>query len=218
MSLGFPSTGAPDANGDVCTEIVGLNAALDYAYNNGVVVVAASGNDGGSTVLCPAAYPTVISVGATRFDGQVVFYSNHGTGLDIAAPGGDPTVDQSGDGYVDGVVQETFCYDASILLLLNLYGSFCNVFNAGTSMASPHVAGTAALLLGEDPSLTPDHVRSYMESTARDGGPAGWDDGFGWGLLDAAGAVAALLGVPKPPPPVIVGLDAPTGLTATAVS
>jgi len=60
MSLGFTGTGAPDGNGDVCTEVVGLNAALDYAYQHGVVVVAAAGNDGTGTVTCPAAYPTVI--------------------------------------------------------------------------------------------------------------------------------------------------------------
>ena len=218
MSLGWPDTGGPDANGNVCTEIVGLNAALDYAYAHGVTVVAASGNDGGGTVLCPAAYPTVIAVGATRFDGQVTSYSDQGSALDIAAPGGDPYVDQNGDGYPDGVLQQTLCYDPTIMLLLNWYGSFCNVYNAGTSMATPHVAGTAALLLGENPNLTPDQVRGYLQSTARDRGAPGWDSANGWGALDAAGAVAALLGVPKPPPPVVQGLDAPTNLTATAVS
>ena len=217
MSVGFPGTGAPDANGVVCAEITGLNAALDYAYNNGVVLDAAAGNDGG-VVSCPAAHPKVISVGATRFDAQVTFYSNNGSELDIAAPGGDPYVDQSGDGYGDGVLQETFCYGASILLLLNGYGSFCDVYESGTSMASPHVAGTAALLLGENPSLTPDQIRSYLQSSARDGGPPGWDANYGWGVLDAAGALAALLGVPKPEPQPFPGLDAPSNLTATPIS
>src|SRR3990172_3885432 len=68
-------------------------------------------------------------------------------------------------------------------------------------MASPHVAGTAALLLGENPSLTADQIRSYLQSSARDGGPPGWDANYGWGVLDAAGALAALLGVPQPEPP-----------------
>ncbi len=217
MSLGFPGTGGPDANGVACTEIAGLNTALDYAHDNGVVLVAAAGNDGG-IVSCPAAHPQVISVGATRFDGQVTFYSNNGSALDISAPGGDPYVDQNGDGYGDGVLQESFCYDASILLQFNLYGSFCNVFQSGTSMASPHVAGTAALLLGENPALTPDEVRSYLETTARDYGTAGWDGSYGWGALDAAGALSSLLGVPKPTPTPFPGLDAPTNLTATAVS
>jgi len=218
MSLGWPGSGSPDANGDVCTEIVGMNAALDYADAHGVTVVAAAGNDGGGTVLCPAAHPTVIAVGATRFDAGVTFYSNHGAALDITAPGGDPTIDQSGDGYVDGVLQQSFCYDAIILLLINAYGTFCNVYNSGTSMASPHVAGTAALLLGEDASLSPDQVRSLMQSTARDKGAAGWDQDYGWGVLDAAGALASLKGVPKPPAINPPGLNAPTNLTAVAVS
>jgi len=198
MSLGFTGTGAPDGNGDVCTEVLGLNAALDYAYQHGVVVVAAAGNDGSSQVTCPAAYPTVIAVGAGRFDGQAVSYSNGGPALDLIAPGGDPNVDQNGDGFSDGVVQETYCYDWLTLLFLGWYGDFCDIFMSGTSMATPHVAGTAALLLGEDPSLTPDQVRSYLETTARDRGPAGWDESYGWGALDARAALEALAGGPAP--------------------
>ncbi|TMB96932.1 MAG: hypothetical protein E6J42_08565, partial [Chloroflexi bacterium] len=218
MSLGWPGSGAPDANGIVCSDIVGLNEALDYAYQHGVVVVAAAGNESATTVVCPAAYPSVIAVAATRFDTQAAFYSNSGSAVDIAAPGGDPYVDQNGDGYGDGILQETFCFDPDSLLSFNLYGSFCGVFNVGTSMASPHVAGTAALLLGENGSLTPDEVRTYIESTARDAGASGRDSIYGAGLLDAAGAVASLLGVPKPVPTPFPGLDAPTGLTAAALS
>ena len=214
MSIGFPGSGGGDVP---CSEIAGLNAALDFAHAQGVVLVAAAGNDGG-IVSCPAANPNVIAVGAAGYDGLATWYSNNGTALDISAPGGDPLVDLSGDGYVDGVLQETFCYDASVLLLLNLYGSFCDVYNAGTSMASPHVAGTAALLLGENPALTPDAVRGYLEGTARERGPAGWDPNYGWGALDSAGALASMLGVPKPVPTPVPGLDAPTNLTAITVS
>jgi subtilisin family serine protease len=215
MSIGFPGTGSPDAQGNVCTEIVGLDAALDYAHSQGVVLVAAAGNDGGNTALCPAAHPKVIAVGASRFDGQTSFYSNSGTALDIVAPGGDPYEDQNSDGYADEVLQETFCYDWQTLLYLGSYDEFCDVFYSGTSMATPHVAGTAALLLGEDPSLTPDQVRSHLTSTARDRGAAGWDPIYGWGLLDAGAAVASALGLPPPSPP---DPPAPTNLTATPVS
>ena len=214
MSIGFPGSGGGPVP---CSEIGGLNAALDYAHAQGVVLVAAAGNDGG-IVSCPAAHPAVIAVGAASFDGQATWYSNNGAALDISAPGGDPLVDLSGDGNVNGVLQETFCYDSSVLLILDLYGNFCNVFNAGTSMASPHVAGTAALLLGENSALTPDEVRGYLEGTARERGAPGWDPNYGWGALDSAGALASMVGVPKPLPTPVPGLDAPTNLTATAVS
>jgi len=203
MSLGFPGTGSPDASGTPCTEIVGLNTALENARSNNVVVVAASGNDGGSMVSCPAAYPTVIAVGATCFDGQVANYSNGGDSLDVTAPGGDLGVDQN----VDGVLQETFCYDAFTLWIyynlygINLYGEPCDVFYSGTSMAAPHVTGTAALLLSEVPSLMPDDVRTYMESSARDGGPSGWDLSYGWGVLDASAALQMAQGGTAPTPP-----------------
>ena len=205
MSLEFQNTGSPDGSGNYCTEITGLPAALDYAYAHNVTVVAAAGNEGG-TVTCPGAYPTVIAVGASRFDGQTPSYSNFGPTLDIVAPGGDPSVDQNGDGFTDGVPQETYCDDYFTLLLLQDYGGasssgFCDIFESGTSMATPHVAGAAALLLGENASLTPDQVRNYLQSTARDRGPAGWDDHYGWGALDAYAAVASLLGITPTPTP-----------------
>ena len=215
LSLGFS-----DPNGN-CSSVIGLAEALEYAHSSGVVVVAAAGNEGASTVSCPAAYPTVIAVGATRFDSQLPYYSNTGAALDIVAPGGDPTVDQNLDGYTDGVLQQTFCSPSIILRLTGNYGQFCEVFNAGTSMASPHVAGVAALLLGESPSLSPEAVRGYLETTARDAGAPGWDAQFGWGQADAAAALGALTGTPvDPPPPAPLPEPpaAPSDLTATATS
>lgn len=198
MSLGFSGTGTPNANGEVCTEIVGLAAALDYADARGVTVIAATGNDGASTVSCPAAYPTVLAVGATRFDGAVTFYSNSGSAIDVTAPGGDPNVDQNGDGFQDGVLQQSFCLDAFYLLVTGNYTQFCDIYYSGTSMATPHVSGTAALLLGESPSLTPAQVRYYLETTARDRGPSGWDPSYGHGSVDAVAAVALLKGTTPP--------------------
>jgi serine protease len=200
MSLGFPNSGLPDPEGNVCTEIVGLNAALEFAYASGVVLVGASGNSGG-VVSCPAAHPAVIAVGATRFDAQVTSYSNRGPGLHLVAPGGDPNVDQNRDGFSDGVVQETYCWPGSFIILLGgNFNSFCNVFMSGTSMATPHVAGTVALLLGEDGSLTPGEVADILALTARDLGPAGWDELYGWGLLDARAAIEALAALTTPTP------------------
>src|SRR6266498_3099620 len=207
MSLGFEGTGSADGSGQVCTEIPGLNAALQYSYDHGVVVVAAAGNDGGNIVNCPAAYPTVIAVGATRYDGQRTYYSTGGSALDIVAPGGDPNLDQNGDGYGDGILQVTYCYDPETMALYwellgwNLYTEFCSVFYAGTSMATPHVTGTVALILSEKPNATPDQVRTYLQSTARDYGTPGWDASYGYGLLNAGAALAAALGGGTPPPP-----------------
>src|SRR5262245_17011676 len=207
MSLGFQDTGSPNGSGEVCTEITGLTAALQYAYDHGVVVVAAAGNDGGNIVNCPAAYPTVIAVGATRYDGQRTFYSNGGSALDIVAPGGDPNVDQNGDGYGDGILQVTYCNDPDTMALYwevlgwNLYTEFCSVFYAGTSMATPHVTGAVASILSEEPNATPDQVRTYLQSTARDYGTPGWDASYGYGLLDASAAVLMAQGGTPPPPP-----------------
>jgi serine protease len=169
-------------------------------------VVAASGNEGAEVVNCPAAYPTVIAVGATRYDGTRAYYSNGGAALDIVAPGGDLLVDQNGDGQPDGISQVSFCNDPGVMFDAlaagtNLYGEFCTVMHQGTAMAAPHVSATVALMLGENPSLTPDLIRSYLQSTARDYGVGGWDASYGWGLLSAGAAVAAAIAPPPPPPP-----------------
>ena len=86
-----------------------LESAVAYAYNKGVTIVCAAGNNGQSALLYPAAYDAYcISVGAIRYDETRTDYSNYGTGLDLVAPGGDVGVDQNGDGYPDGVLQQTF--------------------------------------------------------------------------------------------------------------
>jgi hypothetical protein len=123
----------------------------------------------------------VISVGATRFDGQVTYYSNYGPNLCVVAPGGDPNVDQNGDGFPDAILQQTFTPDHP--------AQFGFYFKAGTSQAAPHVSGVAALVLALHPEFTPDKVTEAIEKTATDLGPPGRDDHYGYGLVNAAAAV-----------------------------
>src|SRR3989338_2145495 len=170
-----------------------LEDAVAYAYNKGVTIVAASGNDSSSAVSYPAAYDDyVIAVGATRYDETRAGYSNYGASLDIVAPGGDTSVDQNSDGYVDGVLQNTFNPNTKNT------GSFGYWFFQGTSMAAPHVAGVAALVIGNGNASAPTDVRLALEQTADDLGTAGRDNTYGWGLVNAAAALAWSSG-PLPP-------------------
>lgn len=161
-----------------------LEDALAYAHGKGVTIVASAGNDGQNAVSYPAAYDAyVIAVSATRFDEQLAGYSNYGSSIDLAAPGGDTSVDQNGDGYVDGVLQNTFNPDTK---RTNDFGYY---FFQGTSMAAPHVAGVAALVVSQGVT-DPNQVRDILQSSAEDRGPAGADIYYGHGIVDAAAALA----------------------------
>jgi serine protease len=185
MSLGGTSTS------------VTLENALAYAYGKGVTIICAAGNEyqRGNKPSYPAAYDSYcIAVAATRYDEERAYYSNTGSYIDIAAPGGDITVDQNNDGYGDGVLQQTFG---------NNPGDFGYWFYQGTSMASPHVAGVAALLIAC--GITgPANVRAVLESTAEDKGPAGWDSSYGWGIVDAFAALKWSVGPVDNPPAISI--------------
>lgn len=158
--------------------------AMAHAYNAGVTIVAAAGNDSETAVAYPAAYDNyVIAVGATRYDEAISYYSNTGSSLDLTAPGGDLTVDQNNDGYGDGVLQQTFSGGPS---------NFGYWFYQGTSMSTPHVVGVAALILAQKPGFTPDQVRDTLQTTAEDHGASGWDSQYGWGIVDAYAALSSL--------------------------
>jgi serine protease len=169
------SLGSPDPS-------TTIEQAVAYAYGKGVTVVCAAGNDyeDGSPPSYPAAYDDYcIAVGAVRFDNARAYYSNTGSYLDIVAPGGDLSVDQNGDGYPDGIVQQTFTIDPR---------AFNYFFFQGTSMATPHVSGVAALLVSHG-AADPNAVRAAIEGSALDVGAAGWDEEYGWGVVDAHAAL-----------------------------
>lgn len=170
---------------------IAMEDAVNEAHDKGVVVIAAAGNESGS-VGFPAATESVIAVGSVRFDKTLSFFSNFGPEIDVVAPGGDTSVDQNGDDQPDGVLQETFTRG----FLRNRNKLTWNYFFfQGTSQASPHVAGVAALILAKNPGFTPDEVRNVLVNTAEDLGKPGKDDIFGWGLIDA---LAALFPLPTP--------------------
>ena len=172
LSLGGPSSSQT------------LLDAISYAYSKGVTIVAAAGNDGTNIVSYPGAYDDfVIAVGATRFDEMLSYYSNFGPSLDVVAPGGDATVDQNGDGYGDGVLQNTFNPNTK---RTNEFGYW---FFQGTSQATPHVSGLAALLISKGNATTPANIRTAIQSTADDLGAPGKDDTYGWGLINAPAAL-----------------------------
>lgn len=155
--------------------------AVAYAARHGVTLVAAAGNQGSDRLFYPAAHPEVIGVSATDVNDNRASFSNHGDYVSVAAPGVSILSTIPGNGY--GIL-------------------------SGTSMASPHVAGLAALLLSRNPSLTPSKVRFLIESYAEDRvGPSsidtpGWDPYYGAGRIHVGRAVAAVTpGVPQPSRP-----------------
>ena len=179
-----------------------LQNALAYAYDNGVTCVAAAGNDGHNGVSYPAAYDAyVIAVGATRYDKTRAWYSNYGSSLDVVAPGGDTSIDQNGDGYADGVLQQTF-------VLRRGKPQWGYYFYQGTSMATPHVSGVAALLYAKGVT-SPDNIRNVLQSTAVDLGAPDWDIYYGYGLINAYDALTYIPG--NSPPTCTLSADPTSG-------
>jgi subtilisin family serine protease len=149
-----------------------LRAAVDYARSRGALVMAAAGNTGGP-VLYPAAYDPVLAVAATDASDQGVLSYNHGPQVDVSAPGQNIlSTGWPGDLYAD--CSSGYCY------------------KKGTSMATPHVSGLAALLWSRWPALTADAVAMQITRTTVDVNNPGWDEYTGWGRVNAAGAVTTL--------------------------
>jgi PKD repeat protein len=170
-----------------------FKAAFDNAWTAGLVTVAAAGNSGnppgrGNSVIYPAKYDSVIAVAATDSSDSRASFSSTGDEVELAAPGVSVFSTWNDDtGYYDP--QPVCGTDAN-----GEYG--CYKYGSGTSMASPHVAGTAALILAANPGWTNDQVRAQLQSTADDLGDAGRDAQYGYGLVDADEAASAVGGLP----------------------
>jgi serine protease len=175
------------------SDIPELLEALRYARRRGVLVVAAAGNEAHSTVAYPARAPDVVAVGATTEHGCLADYSNDGSGLTLVAPGGGADANLPGDPNCHpelpagrDVFQVTFT--GSSPRRFGLPSGY-----EGTSMASPHVAATAALIIasgviGRHP--TPAAIIARLRATARKLGGGGDEHLYGAGLVDAAAATA----------------------------
>ena len=169
----------------------GLQQACDNAYAAGVVICAAAGNDYGGPVNYPAKYSSVIAVSAIDSSDKLAFFSNQGPEVELAAPGVSVYSTYRGGGY------------ATL---------------DGTSMATPHVTGVAALVWASGVANTATGVRDRLDQTARDIGAAGRDNSFGFGVVDAAAATAGGGGGGGNQPPVANANGPYSGTAGSAVN
>jgi len=151
---------------------VALKSAVDAAYSGGVLMIAAAGNDNSTsqTNSYPAAYSNVISVAATNRDDLKASFSNYGNWVTLSAPG--------------------------VAIYSTLPGGTYG-YKSGTSMASPMVAGVAALILAQSPSLTPAELKNRLVYSCEniDGLNAGYAGLLGAGRINAAGGLVSVVSV-----------------------
>lgn len=199
MSLGGGCPGAVDPLHDA------IIAATDpLRPNGGVLIVASAGNSASSVASCPAFYNEVLAVGAVGPTGDRSSFSNFGSWVDIAAPGGETNAPDGTYGIFSTVCDFT------------VFPAPCVPGNAryfGTSMAAPHVSGVAALLLAQDPSLTPAQLRNRLITYST---PISPSQQIGPGIVNARAALAQSLALTRAIR--VRAVDAATGVTVAEVA
>lgn len=160
------SLGGPEPN-------PGIQEAVTRAWDAGLVITGAAGNNGTLGVYYPAAGQNIIAVSAIDSSDSKAGVSSYGPQITVGAPGSAIYTTERNGSYATGV--------------------------AGTSYATPHVSALAALIWSANPGLTNQQVVNIITSTAADLGTPGRDDFFGFGRIDAAAAVRAASGAPALP-------------------
>jgi len=196
LSLGssFPST-------------VILNA-VNEVHAADVIIVAASGNDGNDSVLYPAGFPNVISVGAITNTDARASYSQFGNTLELSAPGGS----------AGRCAPPVTPFIVSTGLILSgqtpLFAYLCLI---GTSFSAPHVSGVAGLVKDANPSATNEEIRLHLQQTSEDLGSDGYDIQFGFGLVRADSALSISINPAAPSIPTITTPSGTTNITPTTI-
>ena len=184
MSLGGSGSSSAEEN------------AFVQALANGVLSIAAAGNDGNSSMSYPASYDSVMSVAAVDSSKNIASFSQFNSQVEIAAPG----------------------VGVNSTLPNNTYDAW-----SGTSMATPHVSGVAALVWSHHTECSASQIRNVLNTTAEDRGSAGRDNYYGYGIVMAKDAIdaIALQGcdvTPPPPPPPPVGSELENGVPVTGIA
>lgn len=143
-----------------------LYDAITYAHEQGVILVSASGNDNTEQAMYPAAYPEVITVAAVDENKNRAFFSNYGDHIDVSAPGEH--------------IPSTYTDNQYVVL-------------SGTSMASPHVAGLAALLKSTNPELTNDAIGDIILGTADQLGDGDYNAYYGYGEINVRNSLQQII-------------------------
>lgn len=155
--------------------------AVNYAWNRGVVLVAAAGNNRREESFYPASFANVVSVTATQVNDEFSHWSSYGPAVDVSAPGAS--------------VLTTNCYTCTYADH-DSWGS--HTYISGTSFAAPNVAGVVALIRAQHPEYTPTQVVSRLTTTIDDLGYRGWDNHYGRGRVNAYRALGGSVIAPGP--------------------